>query len=191
MSTVFYWRQLRGAQRSWQPLLEQLQATDAKVEPWGVWAGLFGVPSTDLFVMSAAEPKWRDATPAGVEVVAEDVFLATARPTTSVPLQRPGLHVFRYFEVDTKNIDEIVDLSVEAWTFFENSADYSAEPQGLFRCANVDSGASRMLLVTWYDSMASWATSRQPAPEATANFRRRQALTRGTVAYAMQRLPLS
>jgi hypothetical protein len=41
-----------------------------------------------------------------------------------------------------------------------------------------------LLLVTWYDSMTSWERSRTPDPRATANFRRRAALTTSIVAYA-------
>jgi len=38
--------------------------------------------------------------------------------------------------------------------------------------------------LTWYDGLNSWQASRQPAPEAAQNFRRRAQLTLGTVAYA-------
>jgi hypothetical protein len=41
-----------------------------------------------------------------------------------------------------------------------------------------------MLLCTWYDGLESWQLSREPAPEAATNFRRRHALTLGTIAYA-------
>jgi hypothetical protein len=45
-----------------------------------------------------------------------------------------------------------------------------------------------MLLLTWYDGLGSWQTSRQPAPDARENFRRRHALTAGTIAYATRLL---
>jgi hypothetical protein len=41
-----------------------------------------------------------------------------------------------------------------------------------------------MLLVTWYDGLESWQTSRAPDPAAVENFKRRRALTDGTVALA-------
>lgn len=45
-----------------------------------------------------------------------------------------------------------------------------------------------MLLCTWYDGLNSWQRSRTPAPEATENFRRRHALTSGTIAFATRLL---
>ena len=45
-----------------------------------------------------------------------------------------------------------------------------------------------MLLVTWYDGFDSWQNSRNPDPAARENFRRRHALTTGTIAYATRLL---
>jgi hypothetical protein len=87
------------------------------------------------------------------------------------------------FEVRPEDCDEIVALSSQAWETFEGSDRYASQPRGLFRPRS-RLGAQRMLLVTWYDGFASWETSRTPAPQASENFRRRHALTGGTVAYA-------
>ena len=88
------------------------------------------------------------------------------------------------FDVDHGDVDEVARLSSEAWTSFEHTDAYAAQPQGLF--AEVDRSGSRgvMVLLTWYDSLDSWRTSRTPAPLAADNFRRRRALTHGTIAYA-------
>ena len=82
----------------------------------------------------------------------------------------------------------IAALSKEAWTTFEDTDDYRAEPQALFCQRDRSQKEGRMLLLTWYDGLESWQTSRQPAPAATQNFRRRHQLTRGTIAYATRLL---
>ncbi len=41
-----------------------------------------------------------------------------------------------------------------------------------------------MMLLTWYDGLESWQNSRGSSPEAVSNFRRRRALTQGTIAFA-------
>jgi hypothetical protein len=92
--------------------------------------------------------------------------------------------VFRFFDVETRHVEEIVELSRDAWTTFENTAAYASEPLGLFAPADPSADSGRMLLLTWYDGFRSWELSRTPAPEARANFLRRHELTQGTVAYA-------
>ena len=170
---------------------------------WGVWRGLFGIASNELLVMVTGTTTGagmsargvadagglpdaaRPALPGDVAVVDSAALQATVRPASSAPLTEPGLYVFRFFEVRPRDCDEIVALSRQAWQTFETAADYASRPMGLFR-PDGESGRAwvRMLLVTWYDGFASWETSRTPAPAARENFRRRHALTGGTVAYA-------
>jgi len=160
---------------------------------WGCWRGLFGLASNELFVMTAAAGR-RDlapaaaALPAGAAVLDTLVLDSTVRPASVAPLTEPGLYVFRFFYVRPDHCDELVSLSRQAWETFETSTAYASRPLGLFR-PRVDGepaldGRVRMLLVTWYDGFGSWQSSRSPAPEARENFRRRHALTAGTVAYA-------
>jgi len=168
------------------------------ISVWGIWTGMFGVASNELIVMAACAD---DADAArftaalqegrpGEETEIRDVLAlrATVRPDGSGPCERPGLYVFRFFYVMDRDVDEVAALSREAWQTFENSAAYAAEPQGLFRQASPAESWGRMLLVTWYDGLDSWQTSRSPAPAATANFQRRRALTGGTVALATRLL---
>ena len=113
---------------------------------------------------------------------------ATVRPTSPSPLSRKGLYVFRFFEIANKHVEEIAALSLEAWETFEDTSDYSAEPQGLFCQADRSSDRGRMMLLTWYDGFDSWLTSRAPDPKAQDIFMRRHKMTESTVAYATRLL---
>ena len=157
---------------------------------WGVWEGLFGVASNELIVVAAASGERTEADFTAVldndRVTIRDSLLMapTVRPEGTAPCQAPGLYVFRFFEVATANVAEVAELSRQAWETFENADDYASEPQGLFRPYDQAIESGRMLLVTWYDGLESWQTSRAPDPAAVENFRRRRALTDGTVALA-------
>ncbi len=164
---------------------------------WGVWTGLFGIASNELVVMVAgagARTLESFEAPLATSRVSIDVvdglaLAPTVRPEEATPCDRPGLYVFRFFDVLGGDVEEIAALSREAWETFENTDAYAAEPQGLFRQAGL--GATergRMLLVTWYDGLESWQTSRRPNPAATENFRRRRELTGGTLALATRLL---
>jgi hypothetical protein len=157
---------------------------------WGVWEGLFGVASNELILIAAGGGERPEADFTGLlsgqplEILEVRLLHPTVRPDGTAPCVTPGLYVFRFFDVDTVDMDEVARLSRQAWETFENSDAYQSEPQGLFRPANRSAERGRMLLVTWYDGLESWQTSRRPAPEARENFQRRRALTHGTVAFA-------
>ena len=200
MADSYTFLRVRAPARDARELIERLrghtvaQWERSGVRCWGIWQGLFGVPSNELFVMAAVpgDHPMQDADaalPEEAEVVEALPLLSTARPAAIGNLPAEGLYVFRFFEVEQSDCDEIVALSAEAWETFEDTDRYASRPQGLFRPRG-DSDAGRMLLVTWYDGFGSWETSRQPAPEARDNFRRRHTLTRGTVAYATRLLVL-
>lgn len=127
--------------------------------------------------------------PPGFEVTQWQSMQATVRPHTDAPFDRAGVYVFRWFFMPQAHIDEAVALSVAGWETFERQDDldagegYRTEPMGLFALRS-DKEAGALLLVTWYDSMTSWERSRTPDPRATANFKRRAALTTSIVAYA-------
>ena len=167
---------------------------DAVLAPaavWGVFHGLFGVGSNELIVVTYGDVAGVQDAVAGLDEVSRaDTLLLepTVRPTEDAPRAREGLYVFRFFEVEHKDVDEIAALSFEAWKDFETADVYAAEPQGLFCEQDRSAPDGRMLLCTWYDGLNSWQASRTPPGEARANFRRRQALTKGTVAYATRLL---
>lgn len=162
---------------------------------WGVWEGLFGVASNELILMAAAAGERPQAaftdplTGRALEVLEVRLLNPTVRPDGTAPCETPGLYVFRFFDVDTANVEEVARLSRQAWETFENSNDYRSEPQGLFRPADTSAPRGQMLLVTWYDGLDSWQTSRKPAPEAMENFQKRRELTHGTVAIATRLVP--
>jgi hypothetical protein len=200
MTDTYCYLRLKGDERDWQPLLDELNATvipqwhKENVTIWGIWRGLFGVASNELVVMAAAPNQWDVNTfTLPIKEIAEIrqvEFLAnTVRPFNTAPCTHPGLYVFRFFDVFNKDVDEIVRLSHDAWKFFENTDDYSAEPQGLFRQLDDTPTRGKILLVTWYDSLVSWHTSRQQTPAAQDKFMRRRALTQRSVALATQLVP--
>jgi hypothetical protein len=165
---------------------------DAGRTVWGAWEGLFGVASNELLVITAEPedvPAGGVTLPDAVEVLDSLPLAATLRPNAGTRLVRPGLYVFRSFDVRGPDVDEFIELSVRAWEQFENAAAYSAEPQGLFRPSTAEAEApERLLLVTWYDGLGSWEASRHPAPGARKNFAARRALTLATRAVATRLL---
>ena len=201
---TFSYTRLKGTQRNWQPLFDHLTATTlpvlagAGVHRWGAWSGLFGIGSNELVLMTSADAatdhaRLLDAQLAGVPgaVVEHHLLEPTVRPDTVSALTRPGLYVFRFFDVDNADVDEIARLSLDAWTTFEATSEYQAEPQGLFCLRDRRAARGLMLLCTWYDGLESWQVSRAPPPEAAENFRRRHVLTHGTIAYATRLIAAS
>ena len=148
--------------------------------------------SNELIVVSYGDVTGVDAAIAATPGVAEVQTLLlepTVRPTEDEPRTRAGLYVFRFFDVQHKDVEEIAALSFEAWKDFEaGGGDYDAIPQGLFRQHDVSAESGRMLLCTWYDGLNSWQASRTPPGDASERFRARHQLTRGTIAYATRLL---
>jgi hypothetical protein len=102
-------------------------------------------------------------------------LVPTVRPTEHTPRTRPGIYVFRWFDVYNKDIEEIAALSNEAWNTFEGGFD--TEVQGLFCEEDTSTEKGKMLLITQYTDLSVWEASRNPAPEARENFLKRARLT--------------
>ena len=187
---TFAFLRIGGRQRDWGPVHEALVAALPAERIWGAFHGLFGVGSNEVIAVTAGD----DAavadsieTVAGldaVERVESLTLVPTVRPTDRTSLTREGLYVFRFFDVAHRDVEEIAALSQTAWTSFETVDAYRAEPQGLFCQRDCSDERGRMLLLTWYDGLNSWQSSRRPPEEARQNFQRRHALTAGTIAYA-------
>ncbi len=194
--TAFTWMRLRSPAADWLALREDLEGgmrarlAEHDVRIWGIWFGLFGIASNELVMVTWGAADGHAAavdaalSPLTATVVEREQLVATVRPQAPRALDRAGLYVFRLFDVDTRHVDEIAQLSKTAWETFENTDAYRAEPQGLFAPLDRSVGRSRMLLLTWYDGFDSWVASRRPPPEARENFVRRRELTHGTIAYA-------
>ena len=189
MST-FAFQRIGGRERDWQPMREAVLAALPSERIWGTFHGLFGVASNELIAVTVGEDAAVAAsveTVAGLDAVRDATSLRlvpTVRPTDSEPLTREGLYVFRFFEVAHRDVEEIAALSAEAWKTFETVDAYRAEPQGLFCQRDRSAERGKMLLLTWYDGLNSWQTSRRPPERARENFQKRHALTAGTIAYA-------
>lgn len=184
---TYQWLRIRSAGRSWDDAYARWCDREPEgTDTWGAFSGLFGIGSNELVLVlhTDAGAPIRALSTAGFEVVESHALVPTVRPETFEPLTRPGLYVFRLFDAANDDVEEIVRLSSQAWTSFENADAYAAEPQGLFAQADRREPTGVMVLLTWYDGLQSWQTSRRPSPEATESFRRRRALTRGTIAYA-------
>ena len=195
MTDTYCYMHLRGEGRDSAALKAALGDAasawrQAGITLWGAWEGLFGVASNELIVVLAASGERPEADFTGLldgksVSIRDSLLLApTVRPEGPAPCEAPGLYVFRFFEVATANVAEVAELSRQAWETFENADVYRSEPQGLFRPYDQQIAVGRMLLVTWYDGLESWQTSRAPDPAATENFKRRRALTEGTLALA-------
>jgi hypothetical protein len=194
MNDTYCYLHLRGAGRDTKALRSNLTESvlgawrQSGITVWGIWEGLFGVGSNELIVVAAAagdRPQTAFTDALNSAVVLDVLMLTpTVRPEGTAPCEKPGLYVFRFFDVDNENVEQIAALSLDAWKSFENTDNYEAEPQGLFAQQDRTAVEGRMLLVTWYDGLNSWQTSRRPAPAAMENFLQRRALTHGTRALA-------
>ncbi len=158
---------------------------------WGKFFGLFGLGSNELIVVTygaVSDVNERLNSLDSVDSVATLLLVPTARPTTDEQRTKEGLYVFRRFAVNHKDVEEIADLSKEAWKSFENTDEYQAIPQALFCQGDRSQERGTMLLVTWYDGLNSWQTSRTPPGNAGENFRRRGQITLSTTATATRLL---
>ncbi len=155
---------------------------------WGAWAGLFGLASDELILILVHPSEHSSlALPQGWTLVSQQQLRATVRPTQATPERRPGVYVFREFATTAQRIDELVQLSTNAWKTFEQGQDYDALPIGLF-APSKPSGECTMLLLTWYPDFTAWQRSRKPDPRATKSFLARRALTSRTLAIATRSL---
>ena len=189
MSHTFAFLRLTARQGGWRHLHSALTRHLAPASVWGAFHGLFGVGSNELIAVMVGDG---DAVDASIETArrldAEHVdaliLKPTARPTSAEPLTREGLYVFRFLDVANADVEEIASLSAQAWRTFESPDDYQAEAQALFCQRDRSEVRGRMLLLTWYDGLNSWQTSREPPAEAAALFQQRRELTSGSIAYA-------
>jgi hypothetical protein len=132
-----------------------------------------------------------DALPDGFQVVASYELLPTVRPTSADPVTKAGIYVHRFFRTREKHMQEIVDLSVEAWKTFATDDDYGTEQIAFFRPrarAKDPESPGEMLLISWYPDLANWEKSRSFPPEAGALFRKRAERVDSMLPFAMRLL---
>lgn len=160
---------------------------ESDISLWGRFMGLFGLASNELILgtygaVTDIDQKLKACS--SIDDVSTLLLEPTVRPTVDRMREKEGLYVFRTFSVYHKDVEEIAALSKEAWSTFETADAYNAIPQALFCQNDRSANQGTMLLVTWYDGLNSWQTSRQPPDPAGRNFRRRAQLTLSTKAIA-------
>lgn len=190
---LFVYAQLRTRGEGWRALSDRLAPLWRdwpEAQLMGAFTALFGMSNQDLVLLISLPPdtdaqaRLRAWLPADVDLIDCLPMHATVRPADDRALTRAGIYVFRIWDTEAAHIPEIARLSDTAWTTFERDDIYRSEPMGLFGYADTRQPRGRVLLLTWYDNLTSWESSRSPHPEATANFRRRLALTTSAIAYA-------
>jgi hypothetical protein len=152
--------------------------TAQNINLYGIFAGMLGLASNEIYVVTNATHRYSlqgFLTDAGLELEASHVFMPTVRPIDHSPRTNPGIYVFRWFAVKNADVAEIVELSNAAWTSFE--AGFDTQVQGLFAEPERNDVFGQMLLLTYYSNLSVWEASRDPAPAAKENFKRRNALT--------------
>jgi hypothetical protein len=152
---------------------------------YGLFFGLFGLATNELYLVAMREdngPSSDGMTPLSRLIsnhnfiIQENYQLSpTVRPVEHTRRTRGGIYVFRWFDVNNRDVDEIVKLSDEAWVTFEGG--FESEVQGLFAERDRSKELGKMLLLTWYRDLSVWETSRRPPEEARERFLKRHNLT--------------
>lgn len=140
---------------------------------FGVFGSLLGLASNHIYLVTFGENEISLPLADTFETISRSNFRPTIRPVEHVPASSPGVYVFRWFSVRPENVDEITELSGNAWPGFESSFD--TRVQGLF--TEAVTSPERMLLITWYRNLTVWEQSRHPPSGARENFLRRHQLT--------------
>lgn len=152
-------------------ITKQIQASGHGV--FGIFASLFGLASNEIYLVTFGKTQISLSFPDDVQLLSTHLFNPTLRPLDHQPRTRPGVYVFRWFSVLPDAVDEIIQLSYNAWPTFEGS--FETEIQGLF--VEATGQPSEMLLITWYKNLSVWEESRHPPENARESFLRRHQLT--------------
>ncbi len=157
-----------------QRLLSVLKERTGEFKSWGMFPNVFGLGTNEAYWVVEGDPVVCPIHADDQIELLEQVRLdPTVRPKEYAPRSKPGIYVFRWFEVDEDKVDEVVSISDQAWGSFEGGFD--TEIQGLFTL-QPKFDRYGMVLVTWYRNLTVWQDSREPDPEAKQLFVRRQAL---------------
>lgn len=160
----------------------------ASGEILGIFQGQLGYASNEAIVLVRSTAPVRDRlreldTAPGVVTMHPELLTATVRPKDTAVLKQGGIYVHRWFSVDADSVADFVSLSNRAWEKFEGS--YETEIFGLFTAErttrDVQEGAGRLLLLTYYASHGVWEQSRDQTRDPGGLFVQRHALTRSTI----------
>jgi hypothetical protein len=198
MRKIFEYRHLFVGRLGWArngpQLAEQIdqRAINAGGALFGLWAGQIGLWRDEGIMMTAWDdlqsarahgPEMADASIHGLD---RAIYLeATVRPTANEQPQAAGFYAHRWFEINSTDWPEFLQLSDEAWPSME--AAVNARILGFWReIGTTDSATLRVLLLTYYATLDDWERSRwwgRPNPdahEAMRRFRRRTELVERT-----------
>ena len=139
--------------------------------------GMFGLATNQVAVLSAWDETSFDS--AWIERLASkqkwivsvtEELLPTVRPATGEICERAGIYVIRWIRVRTSDIDEYTQLCLETWPAFE--ALTRSRCYGVFRPV-AESETSKLLMLTWYQTLTDWEQSRRLNPADAAKWARR------------------
>lgn len=164
---------------------------------YGIWIALFGLASNQLVLMT----NWHEeegsmqkvertlSAAQWIKNFDHHTVVPTARPKTSEPPRRQGLYVHRWFTVEPRHVQEVVDLSAEAWETFEKT--FEVEVVGFFRTVNETADDVQLMLLNWYPNLAAWEKSREFERDNASKqrFNRRFQLSKTTKAIATSIVP--
>ncbi len=204
-SHPFYeYRRIRVAPRSWRRVGPALHERSAAVEAaggvlFGVFVGQIGLGANEGVVLTAwperAALENARVVVAGVDEVIEsrvERWTSTVRPVEPKPPEAAGVYAHRFFELRDESWPEFLELSDGAWPSFERTN--GVRVLGFWRSLDVEPPQARVLLLTWYPSLAVWENSRghrpdtKTEPETWQRFVRRAELTEDSVVFTTQLL---
>lgn len=199
MHETYEYRMIRIKPRTWPSVSRQLTTIGVETVQrgggalYGLWVGQIGMASNEGVVMT----DWPNAQAAahkssvvvhGIDEIVDsrgERLVATVRPRTPFPPSRPGIYAHRWFELKEPDWPEFLALSEQAWPVLE--ATWEMEIIGFWQSVDVAAPHVRVLLMTWYASLAMWELSRginARTPEEVAQwkrFERRHELTTMTI----------
>jgi len=103
---------------------ERVEASGGVV--FGVFGGLLGLATNEAYLVFSADQPLdfrHEFEQAGYQVKQGVQLNATVRPLEHLPASRQGVYVFRWFDVISRDVEEIVALSAAAWPSFEADFD--------------------------------------------------------------------
>jgi hypothetical protein len=160
----------------------------ANAEILGIFQAQLGFASNEAIVLVRSKSSMRDRlreldSAPGVVTMHPELLTPTVRPSDSDVLKVGGIYVHRWFSVDADSVADFISLSNRAWENFEGT--YQTEIFGLFTAErtarDVQAGACRLLLLTYYASHGVWEESRDQTRDPNGLFVQRHALTRSTI----------
>lgn len=173
MADVYRYTEFRVPKGGWGEVIAGARSDAAVI---GLFAAEIGAPASDGVLLTTDADVGLPA-----EVLASHRMAPTARPAERpTGLDPSGVYAHRWFDVAAADVDEVVALSASAWPDFEAGTP-GTRIIGLFRVLDLPEPDGRLLLLTYYPSLAAWESSRATEGSAREAFIRRHQLTESTI----------